>query len=70
MKHCTVLPIKDQRLCMSEVSKDVFVAFTQHCIQSNITHVRGVKGVLYSVYRGLSPLQGGRLFEKPPILWV
>ena len=40
----------------------VFVAFTQHCIQSNVTHVthfRGVKGVLYSVYSGLSPLPGG-----------
>ena len=22
---------------------------TQHCIQSNVTHVGGVKGVLYSV---------------------
>ena len=38
MKHCTVLPIKDQRLCMSEVSKVVFVAFTQQYIQSNLTH--------------------------------
>ena len=46
MKHCTVLPIKDQRLCMLEVSKMVFVAFTQHCIQSNVTHVGGIKGVL------------------------
>ena len=26
MEHCTVQPIKDQRLCMSEVSKVVFVA--------------------------------------------
>ena len=43
MKHCTVLPIKDQRLCMSEVSKVVFVAFTQQYIQSNLTHVRGVE---------------------------
>ena len=43
VKHCTVLPIKDQRLCMSEVSKVVFVAFTQQYIQSNLTHVRGVK---------------------------
>ena len=33
---------------MSEVLKVVFVAFTQQCIQSNLTHVtqvRGVKGV-------------------------
>ena len=43
MKHCTVLPIKDQRQCMSEVSKVVFVAFTQHYIQSNLTHVGRVK---------------------------
>ena len=44
MKHCTLIPIKDQRLCMSEVSKVVFVAFTQHCIQSTVTHVGGVEG--------------------------
>ena len=43
MKHCTVLPIKDQRPCMLEVSKVVFVAFTQQCIQSNLNHVRGVE---------------------------
>ena len=36
MKHYTVLSIKDQRLCMSEVLKVVFVAFTQQCIQSNL----------------------------------
>ena len=41
MKHCIV--IKDQRLCMQEVSKVVFVTFTPHCIQSNVTHVRGIK---------------------------
>ena len=49
---------------MSEVSKVVFVAFTQHHIQSNVTHVRGVKGVLYSVYSGLSPLPGGKAISK------
>ena len=43
VKHCTVLPIKDQRLCMSEVSKVMFVAFTQWYKQSNLTHVRGVE---------------------------
>ena len=43
MKHCTVLPIKDQRLCMLEVSKVVFVAFTQEYIKSNLTHVGGVE---------------------------
>ena len=46
MKHCTVLPIKDQGLCMLEVLKVVFVAFAQHCIQTNVTRVGGVKSVL------------------------
>ena len=44
MKHCTLIPIKDQRLCMSKVSKVVFMALTQHCIQSTVTHVGGVEG--------------------------
>ena len=43
MKHCTVLPIKDQRLCMSEVSKVVFMVFTQQYIQSTLIHVAGVE---------------------------
>ena len=34
-------------LCMSKMSKMVFAAFTEHCIQSNVTHARGVKGVKY-----------------------
>ena len=61
---------------MSEVSKVVFVAFTQHYIQGTVTHVGGVKGALYSVYSGLSPLPGGKaicystVFEKPFILGV
>ena len=59
---------------MSEVSKVVFVAFTQECIQSHVTQVRGVEGVkyyvLYSVYTGPSLLQEGRLFEKPSVLWI
>ena len=28
---------------MLKVSKMVFVAFMQHCIQSNVTHVRGIE---------------------------
>ena len=61
---------------MLEVSKVVFVAFTQHCIQSTVTHVGGVEGVLYSVYSGLLPLPGGKaicysmVFEKPSVLGV
>ena len=43
MKHCTVLPINDQRLCMSEVLKVVFMAFMQQYIHSNLTHVGGVE---------------------------
>ena len=68
---------------MSEVLKVVFAAFTQLCIQSNVTHVRGVKGVkyfteheikkamlkVYSVYRGLSLCQEGRPVQ-PSVLWV
>ena len=49
MKPCTV-PIKHQRLCISDVLKVVFVTFTQYCIQSNATHVEGVK----SAYRALN----------------
>ena len=63
-------------VCMLEVSKVVFMAFTQHCIQCTVTHVRGVEGVLYSVYSGLSPLPGGKaicystVFEKPSVLGI
>ena len=32
-------------LLMSKGSKVVFVAFTQHCIQSNVTHLTHVKRV-------------------------
>ena len=53
MKHCTILPIKDQRLCMSEVSKVVFVAFTQQYKQSNLTHVKGVKSSSINTVRAL-----------------
>ena len=51
------------------VSKVVFVAFTQHCIQSTVTHVRGVEDycTLYTV--ASRPCQEGRLFE-PSVLGV
>ena len=70
MKHCTVLSIKDQRLFMSEVLKVVFVAFTQHCIQSTVTHVGGVEGycTLYTV--ASRPCQEGRLLCEPSVLGV
>ena len=37
--------------------KVVFAAYTQHCIQSNGTHVGGVESVLYSVYRATYQFQ-------------
>ena len=43
MKHCTVIPIKDQRLCMSEVSQ----VNTGPSIQSNVTHVKVSKVAQY-----------------------
>ena len=64
---------------MTKVSKMVFVAFTQHCIQSTVTHfthVKGVKDNMYPVYSGLSPLSGGKaisystVFEKPSVMAV
>ena len=63
-------------LCMSKMSKMVFVPFMQHCIQSTVTHlahVESVEDVKYYVLcvQGLSPLQleGYLLFEKPSVLW-
>ena len=55
---------------MSEVLKVVFVAFTQHCIQSTVTHVGGVEGycTLYTV--ASRPCQEGRLLCEPSILGV
>ena len=47
-------------LLMSKGSKVVFVAFTQHCIQSNVTHdthVERVKSVL-CIKWPLAPLGG------------
>ena len=60
-------------VCVKMMSKVVFAAFTQHCIQSTVTqfvtHVERVKSVKYSVYRASRPCQEGRLFE-PSILGV
>ena len=57
---------------MSEVLKVVFVAFTQHCIQSTVTHVTHVGGVkgctLYTV--ASRPCQEGRLLCEPSVLGV
>ena len=57
---------------MLEVSKVVFVAFTQHCIQSNathVTHVRDVDSVLYSVYSSLSPNTANVGKSKFHLIW-
>ena len=68
-RRCEILYCKIKRLCMSEVSKVVFVAFTQHCIQSTVTHVRCVEGcTLYTV--ASCPCQEGRLLCEPSVLGV
>ena len=62
---------------VTQESEVVFVAFTQHYIQSTVisivTHIKRVGSVkyyvLYSVYRASHPCQEGRLFE-PSILGV
>ena len=52
---------------MSEVSKVVFVAFTQHCIQSTVTHVRGVEGYC-TLYTGpLTPPGGKAIYLSLPL---
>ena len=42
MKYCTM---NKRSKGKSEVSKVVFAAFMQQCIQGDATHVRGVEGV-------------------------
>ena len=54
---------------MSEMSKMVFVAFTQHCIQST-DFMLETSEILYSVYSGPLPHQEERLLCEHSILWV
>ena len=58
---------------MSEMSEMVFAAFTQHCIQSTVTHlthVEDIEDTIVLCIQGPLPLQGeGYLFE-PSALWV
>ena len=54
---------------MSEMSKMVFAAFMQHCIQSTDL-MSETSEILYSVYSGPSPHQEGRLLCEPSVLWV
>ena len=70
MKHCTVIPIKDQKAIMSEVSKVVFVAFTQHCIQSTVNHVGDVEVYCTLCTVASRPCQEGRLLCEPSVLGV
>ena len=44
----------------------VFVALTQHCIQSNATHVERAESVLCIQWQG----QEGRLLLEPSVLGV
>ena len=53
-------------LCMSKMSKMVFAAFMQHCIQSTVTHlthVRDVKDAKYycTLYTGSLIPPGGKV---------
>ena len=54
---------------MLEMSKMMFAAFTQHCIQST-DFMLEMSEILYSVYSGPSPHQEGRLLCEPSVLWV
>ena len=54
---------------MSEMSKMVFVAFKQHCIQST-DFMSETSEILYSVYSGPSPCQEERLLCEPSVLWL
>ena len=54
---------------MSKASKMVFAAFTQHCIQSTVTHLTHVKDVedakyYCALYTGPLTPPGGRLFRS------
>ena len=70
MKHCTLIPTKHQKAMYVGGVKSVFVAFTQHYIQSTVTHVGGVEGycTLYTV--ASHPCQEGRLLCEPSVLGV
>ena len=54
---------------MLEMSKMVFVAFMQHCIQST-DFMSETSEILCSVYSGSSPFQGGGYSFEPSVLWV
>ena len=72
MKHCTVIPIKDQKAMYVGGVKSGVCGFyttlhTEYCYSC-----WRCQRLLYSVYSGLSPLPGGKaiyLFE-PSILGV
>ena len=65
-------------LCMSEMSKMMFVAFTQHCIQSTVmhlTHVKDVKDVkdakyFCTLYTRPLTHPGEKASNVPSALWV
>ena len=55
---------------MLEMSKMVFAAFMQHCIQST-DFMSETSEILHSVYSGPSPhLEGRLIIAIPSILWV
>ena len=67
--HCVRMSMHEM-LCMSKASKNIFVAFMQHCIQSTVGHllmskVLKVSNTMYcTLYTGPLAPPGGRLFES------
>ena len=61
VKQCTVIPLTDQNSMYVRGVKSGICSFhTTLYTEVSVTHVGGVKGVLYSVYSGLLPLPGGK----------
>ena len=52
-----------KNLCMSKVLKVVFVAFTQHCIQSNLTHISQRCQSVLCIQRSLTPNRGKAIWR-------
>ena len=48
----------------------MYVAFTQHCIQSTVTDVGGVECYCTAIYSGLSPLSGGKAVYLSQTSWA
>ena len=71
-RYSTDFKALNAMLCMSKTSKMVFAAFTQHCIESTVTHLTHVEDVedakyYCTLYTGpLAPPGGRHLMCLPP----